>query len=318
LAGTSLGTPEPTPASGGAPGIARFAAVDLKLAGGGIPSTAGLDWLAEKGYKTLLDLRESSQTELSFIAEATQRGFRYVALPVSLKSIDRDHLERFNFELSLSAARPLYFFDGDGTKAGTLWYIRRITLDRVNTQIARREAEDLGLSDQTYWLAATNYLETLERSRGATSETPVSAQPSAPEKTVTSPLGDARTQSPGNTSEPVPPLAAPSKTPTHAEAQRVGSPAGTTSVPKGEAGAPVAGKSPEAQHQASAEPPAPAPMAPVDTTEWRPLAAMLITGLTFPLAYWTRTAVPTLLAMTRASLPGPARRPKSLPHASDV
>ena len=133
----------------GAPGIARFAAVDLKLAGGSVPSTAGLDWLADKGYKTLVDLRESSQANLAFIAAATERGFRYVALPVSVKTIDRDHLARFNFELALADARPLYFFDGDGTRAGALWYLRRVPVDHVNPQIARREAADLGLHDTT-------------------------------------------------------------------------------------------------------------------------------------------------------------------------
>ena len=44
------------PGPGATPGIARFAAVNLKLAGGSVPSTTGLDWLADKGYKTLVNL----------------------------------------------------------------------------------------------------------------------------------------------------------------------------------------------------------------------------------------------------------------------
>ena len=54
--------------------MARFLAVDLKLAGGGAPSTPGLQWLVEKGYRTLLDLREPSEVPASFIAEVTQQG----------------------------------------------------------------------------------------------------------------------------------------------------------------------------------------------------------------------------------------------------
>src|SRR5206468_1393452 len=66
--------PSPTPAPGprATPGIARCAAVDLKLAGGSVPSTSGLDWLADKGYKTLVDLRESSQANLELISAATE------------------------------------------------------------------------------------------------------------------------------------------------------------------------------------------------------------------------------------------------------
>ena len=118
-----------------------------------------------------MDLREPSETDAAFIAEATRRGLRYIALPINLKSIDKAHASRFNFELALSDARPLYFFDTDGTRAGTFWYIRRITLDRVNSQIAHREAEELGLSNPDYWLAATRYLERLESPRTQVSET---------------------------------------------------------------------------------------------------------------------------------------------------
>ena len=169
--------PEPASSAGGAPGISRFVAVDLKLAAGSVPSAAGLDWLIEKGYKTLVDLRESSETDLPFIGEVTKRGLRYIALPVNLKSIDRAHVARFNFELAMGEARPLYFFDSDGTRAGTLWYIRRVAVDRVNTEIARREAEDLGLNNPDYWSAARSCLERLDdlRSQALDATGPVSA-----------------------------------------------------------------------------------------------------------------------------------------------
>src|SRR5262249_31566806 len=124
--------------SGPGTGMARFASVDPKLAGGSLPSTAGLGWLVEKGYRTVLDLRESAEVSPTFIAEAAKRGLRYVALPVSLKALDSDRLARFQFELAAPEARPLYFFDSDGSRAGALWYIRRVTQDHVDPQLARR------------------------------------------------------------------------------------------------------------------------------------------------------------------------------------
>ena len=45
---------------------------------------------------------------------------------------------------------------------------------------------------------------------------------------------------------------------------------------------------------------------------------IVITGLTFPLGYWSRSVVPTILARTLASLPAPARRLKSLPRELDA
>jgi protein tyrosine phosphatase (PTP) superfamily phosphohydrolase (DUF442 family) len=159
---TSITLPVPAPSASVGPGLARFVAVDLKLAGGSLPSPASLDWLVEKGYRTLLDLRESSEVSPTFIADVTKRGLRYVALPVGPGSIDAEHVRRFAFEVAAADARPMYFFDSDGTRSGALWYIRRIATDRVDQQVARREAEELGLSDQTsYWSAATKYISSL-------------------------------------------------------------------------------------------------------------------------------------------------------------
>ena len=59
-----------------ATGIARFASVDLRLAGGSLPSAAGLGWLAERGYRTILDLRQSGEVSPAFIADAASRGLR--------------------------------------------------------------------------------------------------------------------------------------------------------------------------------------------------------------------------------------------------
>jgi protein tyrosine phosphatase (PTP) superfamily phosphohydrolase (DUF442 family) len=286
LTAATVPAPEPAGSASVGPGLARFVAVDLKLAGGSTPSSAGLAWLVEKGYRTVLDLRESSEVPPSFIAEVTKLGLRYVALPIGLGSIDRDHLNRFNFEIAASEARPLFFFDSDGTRAGAFWYIRRITTDRVDQQIARREAEELGLSDKSYWSAVTNFV----------------AENGAPEKSA-----DATAARPNS-------IAAALPAPTAAE------PAATGAVPPSAAAitpadAPAQPLPPQTQSGARPDHSPPVSTVPSDPIAWRPFVAMAITGLSLPLAYWSRTALPTVISGALASLPGPAHRPKSLPGA---
>ena len=105
------------------------------------PGSTGSRRRGTRPSSTSARLRRPTPT---FIAEATRRGFRYIALPISLKTIDREHLARFNFELALGDARPLYFFDRDGDRAGTLWYLRRITVDRIDAQIAASRGRGAG------------------------------------------------------------------------------------------------------------------------------------------------------------------------------
>ena len=139
---TVAADPVPETAAAAGIGIARFASVNLNLAGGSLPSAAGLTWLADKGYRTIVDLRDSTEVSPSFIATVAKRGLRYVALPMNLETIDADHVARFQFEIGSADARPLFFFDSDGSRPGSLWYIRRLTVDKVDPQIARREAEE--------------------------------------------------------------------------------------------------------------------------------------------------------------------------------
>ena len=143
------------------PGIQRFAGVESKLAGGSLPDPTGLDWLVEKGYRTILDLRENPAATPSFVSDCDRRGLRYVALPISLKTLDSVHIARFHAELAQANARPLYFCDTDGTRAGTLWYIHKVTVDRVDPLVARRDAEEIGLKNDAFWKAAANYLESV-------------------------------------------------------------------------------------------------------------------------------------------------------------
>src|SRR5262249_45333735 len=49
-----------------------------------------------------------------------------------------------------------------------------------------------------------------------------------------------------------------------------------------------------------------------DPATWPPHAAIVLTGLSLPLAYWTGALVPAVLSKARASLPAPGPRPRSL------
>lgn len=294
--------------AGSGTGIARFAPVDPNLAGGSVPSAAGLAWLAEKGYRTVLDLRPSGEVSTTFIAEAAAKGLRYLTLPVSLESLDDATLARFQFELSAPEARPLFFFDGDGSRAGALWYIRRVTVDRVDPQIARREAEEIGLKNQAAWRSTTAYLDRLEASKAHPAPTRTGAAES-PGSQPAAASGAPRDPEGPRTSE------ADESPDTHREPDSIITSEASVNL-RDTAAIPPLIAMPKATSATPASMP-PAGSLPFQTSlNWRPLAAMLLTGLSLPLAYWTRTVIPDAIARARASLPAPAPRPRSLPRES--
>jgi protein tyrosine phosphatase (PTP) superfamily phosphohydrolase (DUF442 family) len=297
-----------------APGVKRFAAVEPKLAGGGLPSRDGLDWLSEKGYKTLVDLRDPGDVQSSFLADVSRRGLRYISLPISLNTLDRDHVSRFEFEISLADARPLYFFDTDGNRAGMLWYVHRMTdgKDSYDAEEAMRQAGEVGLVAEGFRKAARTYLESLKKAAG-----PTPAPAAAPGEPAQPPAVG------GSASLPPRPAGPNRSAGEGASAPRPGAspllPDQSTIPAKPETIA-----LPDAGVLDLAQAPAPAPAAPRhdlpvaaagDPDAWRPYLAMVFAAFGVPLAYCGRSLI-QYRGMVRASLPKPVRRLRSLPGAS--
>lgn len=157
-----------------APGVAHFASVRPGISGGGAPGRDGLDWLKDKGIRTLVDLRAPGEVDAKFADEAKARGFRYVSLPVDAFKPDATRVAAFRDEITRAENHPVYFFDADGSRAGVIWYVHRLTNDKVDPQLASREAAELGLTEKSTWVAATRLL---DATRAAANPAAPAAQP---------------------------------------------------------------------------------------------------------------------------------------------
>jgi protein tyrosine phosphatase (PTP) superfamily phosphohydrolase (DUF442 family) len=142
-----------------APGFKRFKVVDRQLAGGTVPTEAGWAFLLEKGYKTVIDLRETSEVQAADVALAARSGFRYIPLPVTPQTLNAATLAKFQEEITLAGSRPLLFFDDNGARPAVMWYLKQVSIDKIDPADAAREAEEIGPKDTKYWLAAASLLE---------------------------------------------------------------------------------------------------------------------------------------------------------------
>jgi protein tyrosine phosphatase (PTP) superfamily phosphohydrolase (DUF442 family) len=205
-------------AAGAAPGIGHFKVVEPQLAGGSLPAAAGWAWLADHGYRTVLDLRERPEVQPADLAAIDQNGLIHVALPISATTIDARHLEQFRGLLAQAGSRPLYFFDTDGARAAVLWYIHMVATQKVEPATAAREVEELGPHDPRYWAAATAYLASLKPVTPAVETTPPppatpAAEPkaqldAAPATAATTPPAEETTAQPVEAPAPIAPKAA--------------------------------------------------------------------------------------------------------------
>ena len=284
-----------------APGLHRFASIAPLVGGGSSPSIEGLDWLKEKGYRTFLDLRKGSEVEPNFVDAVNDRGMVYISLPILATRLDPSRLARFDDLISHADNRPLFFCDTDGTRAGLVWYIHLRTVDQEDSQAATSKAEEIGLTDAQVKLAEDYLAVHKPKARAALARV---AQATPPTPTAPGPE-----PTPAESVPAAPASALPVSPATPA-------PAVTPAVVPPPAQEPTPSMLPgEHRPQASREP------APDyrDPASWRPAAALVLTGIGVPLAFWGRSVFSEARSVRRrASLPGRVPRSLGAPAGSDA
>jgi len=147
-------------------GIEAFAAVPGQdnVASGKKPTLEGLDALKAKGFKTVLYIH-GPDADVSAAKETVEkRGLKFVALSVSPQTLG-DACKTFAEQLKDATSKPLFVYDLDGARAGSLWYLQFRKVEMLNDEVARIRAGALGLQDATdselqkqFWLAIQEQL----------------------------------------------------------------------------------------------------------------------------------------------------------------
>jgi protein tyrosine phosphatase (PTP) superfamily phosphohydrolase (DUF442 family) len=159
----AAGYGEPVKKSAPGAGVPGFAVVKDGVATGRRPTLDGWDALKTAGYKTAVYLHDPATDTTSAKEQAEKRGLTFVAVPVSAEKFE-DAMGRFQTQVTDKSTRPMYVFDHDGVRTGSLWYAYLRTVDFLGSDEARVKAAAFGLKDppsaeqQTFWVAVQKYL----------------------------------------------------------------------------------------------------------------------------------------------------------------
>jgi protein tyrosine phosphatase (PTP) superfamily phosphohydrolase (DUF442 family) len=131
---------KPAEAVASLPGLVKVAE---GLASGRKPALEGFDALRKSGYRSVIYLHAPG-TDVSAAREVAEaRGLKFLAIEVAPETLDAGHA-RFSNAVGDKANRPIYVFDDDGMRAGTIWYARFRTIEAMNDDAARIRARPLG------------------------------------------------------------------------------------------------------------------------------------------------------------------------------
>jgi protein tyrosine phosphatase (PTP) superfamily phosphohydrolase (DUF442 family) len=149
-------------------GIPQFAEAKARVASGLTPFADGWDWLKANGYKTVVYLSQPGTDTANDRKQAEQRGLAFETIEISPETLTKEKVDQFNQIVDDRSAQPLFVYDSNGVLAGALWYLHFRTAENATDQIARDQAERLGLPRQpagdhlTMWLAVQKLLSQLK------------------------------------------------------------------------------------------------------------------------------------------------------------
>jgi uncharacterized protein (TIGR01244 family) len=130
-------------------GIRNFTKIDGSIASGGSIEVGALAELAKRGYKTVISLRENSESgamNAQLEPAARAAGIRFLHVPMSAHLPSESSAAAALSALRDAANQPVFIYDASGSRAAAIIMIKRMLVDGWPEDRAYNEAVSLGLS----------------------------------------------------------------------------------------------------------------------------------------------------------------------------
>jgi uncharacterized protein (TIGR01244 family) len=142
------------------PGVANFAKLDTTIACAGAIAPESVVEIRKLGYASIINLRQAAEGGANVDAEeaaAKAAGLRYVHLPFNPSAPDPATVDQFLRVIVDPDNQPALVHCSTGSRAATLWLIKRIVVDGWDEDRATKEAVDLGLTSAPLKAFALDY-----------------------------------------------------------------------------------------------------------------------------------------------------------------
>jgi uncharacterized protein (TIGR01244 family) len=145
------------------PGITNFAQVETTVACAGAVTPAAVAEIKKMGFKAIFNLRLATEQGADVEAEtaaAKVAGISFFHMPLSGTSPDPAVVDNFLRAIAAPGNQPALIHCASGNRASALWFIKRVIVDKWDTDRALSEANELGAISPTMKTFALNYIDT--------------------------------------------------------------------------------------------------------------------------------------------------------------
>jgi uncharacterized protein (TIGR01244 family) len=143
-------------------GVTNFAQVETTVACAGAVTPDAVASIKKMGFGSIINLRMANEPGASIEAEAAAAkaaGINFVHLPFNGAMPDPAVADQFLKVIAQRGYEPAFIHCASGNRAAAMWLIKRVLVDKWDTDRASEEAAQLGLSNQALKAFALDYIQ---------------------------------------------------------------------------------------------------------------------------------------------------------------
>jgi uncharacterized protein (TIGR01244 family) len=143
-------------------GITNFAQVETTVACAGAVKPGSVAKIKSMGFASIINLRLPTEQGADIDAEAAEAksaGITFVHIPFNGSSPDPAVANLFIKTITEPGMQPAFIHCASGNRAAALWLIKRVLIDKWDTDRALEEATELGLKNPALKTFALDYIQ---------------------------------------------------------------------------------------------------------------------------------------------------------------
>ena len=132
------------------PGVTNPARIESTIACAGAITTQSVPEIKNLGFKSIINLREATEPGANVEAEAAAAkaaGISYAHVPFNAQAANPAVADSFIKAITSPGMEPAFVHCAGGNCAATMWFIKRVMVDKWDTNRAMAEAADLGFTN---------------------------------------------------------------------------------------------------------------------------------------------------------------------------
>ena len=148
------------------PGVTNFAKLETTIACGGATTPEAVPELKKMGYASIVNMRLATEPGANVEGEAAAAktaGINFIHIPFSAATPDPTVADHFLRVIAAPENNPAYIHCASGNRVSAMWMIKRLVVDRWDTDQAFTEATALGLTSPALKQFAIDYAQTHKR-----------------------------------------------------------------------------------------------------------------------------------------------------------